>query len=642
MPRQSFSHRWRGLIVGIILGLLASGLILVWRYSDAPFSQLLVGLELWTYNYRTTWRAARLNATHEDPIVIVAIDQASVRTLAKQWPWPREVHAQLVRRLKSEGAAVIAFDVNFDTVTPAPGQKPDPNDIFWEPKPCAGDLALARAIKEAGNVVLSVLIANRTVDNMGQREVVPEGTFPAHIFRDGAAAVADVDVPIDADSTVRRAWLSREFRDQEYPTLPVAVAALYRQRKTADFLREAKARYSDVAGADGTFWIDFHGPPANERTVPYYEALHGFGTPGLFRGKIVLIGATAPDLQDLYEVPVFTGGGVDLRRERMPGVEVHANAVRSLLAPEHLRMAPLWLTVLVTLLLGCLTGVATLYLRPLRALFTYVPAAAAAWIVLAFWLFAVRGLWVNLVLPLVGSLVTSYLATTVFAYFTVERDRKRIEAAWSKRVSPEVLQRILANPRLQHVEGRKLQATVLFSDLRGFTTLCHAWPPEEVVRRLNEIFTRMTRIITEHGGNIDKFIGDGIMAVFGDPIPQTDHARRAVLAAIDMLRAMQDLQAQATARGDQPIEMGVGIHTGELVAGDIGSADHLEYTAIGDTVSTASRLEGLNKEYHTNIIISGETQAHAGEDLPARLLDTTTVRGRETTLQVYEVLWAKY
>jgi adenylate cyclase len=680
--------------------------VLGWRYGDLPFSRRLEEFELATYDDRMNWRGPALEGAREDPVVIVAIDEVSLGSFSDSgmtYPWPRELHAKLIRQLMRGGAKVVAFDVNFDTVVPAPNQKPPrPDDYFWEPQPCASDLQFAKALKDSGNVVLAAVIERKVVTTEGRDESVETAAYPAPLFDDAAAAHADATTPIDFDGTVRRARTTSSFRDERLVSFPVAVAAAYRagtpaqgqggagggsrllgamngaptfgrdesrpysgersgappsgersgaptdgsrkglEGKAFSFADEWAGKHRRSLDAEAAFPVDFHGPPGTTPTVGYASVL-AYGPAELerFRGKIVLVGATAPELHDVFSVPIRRAKGAKSGEEVMPGVEIHANAIRTLLAARCIRPAPIWVAVVWTLLVGCLTGIATFYLRPLPALLTYIPLMAIANIVVAFWLFVTRDLWVNATLPMVGALATSYVASTVFAYFTVERERNHIQRAWAKRVSPEVLQRLVQNPRLQQVAGRTLQATVLFSDLRNFTMFCHAWPPEEVVRRLNEIFDRMTRVITDRGGTLDKFIGDGIMAVFGDPVPHEDHARRALLAAIDMLRAMKELQQSAAARGDEPMRMGIGIHTGELVAGDIGSELFLEYTVIGDTVSTASRLEGLNKDYKTNIICSGDTLAQAGEGIPARLLDTTTVRGRETPLQVYEVLWEK-
>jgi adenylate cyclase len=642
MPGRPLWRRWRLFVCGALLGALSSGLVLIWRYANAPFSRLLVTLELQTYDYRADRRARLLGEQRDNPTVIVDIDEFSIGSLAEEgrpWPWPRDVHAQLVRKLTEAGAKVIGFDVNFDTVTPAPGQQRDPDDYFWEPEPCASDKALAKAIGEAGNVVLAIVTEEKVVENLGQQEVLENASFPHPIFEDAAAGTGDVEIPLDLDGTARRGTLQTAFRDETLPSFSVAVAAVYLGREVSAYLDECLGRYRDVLQPDGSFWIDFHHFPGSTTSIPFVEAYKGTFDDDQVKGKIVLVGASAPDLQDLWQCPVTRETQAGVGRALMPGVEIHANAIRTLLADRYLRVVPVWATVLATLLLGCLTGILTLHLRPTRALAFYVPIAVVGLVWIAFWLFAVRDLWANLVLPLLGGVGASYLVTTVFAYFTVERQRKQIEAAWSKRVSREVLEKILANPSLAHVEGRTVEATVMFTDLRGSTGLAHSMRPEAFVGRLNDIFACMTPIIMEHGGNIDKFIGDGIMAIFGDPVPQENHARHAVLAAREMMQAMDDLQGKAQARGERRIDMGIGIHTGELVAGDIGSGDRLEYTVIGDTVNTASRMEGLNKEYGTSILITGDTRALVGDDVEMRLVDTTRVRGRDTPVQVYEVPW---
>jgi adenylate cyclase len=642
-------------VYGVLLGAIGSSVVLAWRLGNLPFSRRLREFELATYDDRMNWRGPVLRAQRDEPVVIVAIDETSLTALADEgmlYPWPRDVHARLIRQLVRGGAKVIAFDINFQTVVPAPNQKPPgPEDYLWEPAPCAADLAFAEAIDDAGNVILAAVVEEKIERVQGQEELIQNAAYPAALFDDAAAAHADAKTPIDLDGTVRRARTESRFREERLVSFPVVCATAYEadgpveelEARATEFGAQWRGRHAESIDGEGAFPVDFHGPPGETPTVQYLQAL-GYGPEQLratFGGKIVLIGATSPDLHDQFTVPIRRKSAHQTGEEQMAGVEIHANAIRTLLADRCIRPAPFWVAIVWTLLLGCVTGIATFYLRPLPTLVFYLPVVGFATIALSFWLSVTRDLWVNVTLPVLGALAAAYVTSTVFAYFTVERERNHIQRAWSKRVSPEVLQQIIQNPRLQHVEGRTLQATVLFSDLRGFTTLCHAWPPAEVVRRLNEIFDRMTRVIMDHGGAVDKFIGDGIMAIFGDPVPYEDHARRAVLASIGMLRAMKELQAAAVARGDQPIRMGVGIHTGELVAGDIGSELFLEYTAIGDTVSTASRLEGLNKDYSTNIICSGDALAQAGEGLPVRLIGTTTVRGRETPLKVYEVLWEK-
>jgi len=278
---------------------------------------------------------------------------------------------------------------------------------------------------------------------------------------------------------------------------------------------------------------------------------------------------------------------------------------------------------------------ATIFWRPLRGGVVLILVLGAA-VALTTGLLWRSNLWLPLI-PLLLIAMLAYLEGTVYMYLTEERARLKMRRAWQQRVSAEVLHVILNN-RVHKVHGRKIVATVMFTDLRGFTTMCHAFPPEVVVGRLNEYLTAMTEVIREFGGTIHKFIGDGIMAVFGDPVAHPDHADRAVRAAIAMQERMERLSAEAIAAGETPLRMGIGLHTGELVAGDIGSEALLEYTVIGDTVSTASRIEGLNKEHGTGILISGQTRAALGDtSLPLQLVTTQSVRGRNEDLDLYTV-----
>jgi len=319
----------------------------------------------------------------------------------------------------------------------------------------------------------------------------------------------------------------------------------------------------------------------------------------------------------------------------MPGVEVQANALATILRGRYVRPVSIPLVWLITLLLALLAAEATILLRPLRAtplvVFLLVATAVAATALM--WM---SDLWLPLV-PITLGCFLAYVEATVYMYLVEERARLRLRKAWEQRVSAEVLKVILNNPEMSRVAGRRLAATLMFTDLRGFTTMCHTSPPEEVVQRLNEYLTAMTRIIRKHGGTIHKFIGDGIMAVFGDPVAHPDHAERAVRASVEMQECMQALAKEAMRQGLAPLRMGVGIHTGELVAGDIGSEQLLEYAVIGDTVSTASRIEGLNKDHQTGILFSGQTRRALPGDLSVRYVATQAVRGRDEPLELYTV-----
>jgi adenylate cyclase len=264
----------------------------------------------------------------------------------------------------------------------------------------------------------------------------------------------------------------------------------------------------------------------------------------------------------------------------------------------------------------------------------WLPVCVLATVV-TFKILWMRTVWVPLV-PLLLGTTLSYGIGTIYLELTVERAQARLRRAWSKRVSPEVLQVILGNPGLTQIKGRRVAGTVFFSDLQDFTAFCHSCPPETVVARINQYLELATQVIRENGGTLHKFIGDGVMAVFGDPVPQVDHARRALAAALELQRRMAELR-MGKAEGDWPMFMRIGLCTGDLVAGDIGSEDLLEYTVMGDTVSLASRLEAMNKEYGTSIMLSGSTASQVGEGFDLVSLGKAEARGRAEAIDVYTV-----
>jgi adenylate cyclase len=619
------SSRWsRALAAIVVFAAVAAAAGVYFHRPPAPLGNMLWRLELGVYDSRLSSRPSQFT----DRVVIVAIDNESLTQEADgldQWPWRRSVHARLVDKLTRDGALVIGMDILFDS--PSSVDSKDDED-------------LAAALARSGRVILAgQLNEDTSVRGEEMATGVAGVSFPYDPF---AATMLDVgltNIPRDPDATVRRAWVVRQHQDEPYYTLPLMLAAKTLKRDPAQLAAEA------LAGADsahpylggGTVLINYSGPAGTIKYVPYYQVLEGITPPGTFRDKIVLVGGTAEILQDIYPTPMarMDPGRREARLVQMPGVEVQANALLTLLRQSYIRPAPVRLMWAATVVLALLIAAVTVLWRPLRAgLLTGVLLVVA--VLTAYLLMYQLRLWLPVV-PLLLAGALAYVEGTVYLYFTEERARLRLRRAWQQRVSAEVLQVILDNP-VPKVQGRKLDATVMFSDLRGFTTMCSTSAPEYVIERLNDYLTGMTEVIREFGGTIHKFIGDGIMAVFGDPVAHPDHAARAVRAAVAMQRNMAERNVVSAAAGQPPLHMGIGIHTGELVAGDIGSEQLLEYTVIGDTVSTASRIEGLNKDFHTGILISGQTVAAVGEsDLPLKHLGTQGVRGRAETLELYTV-----
>lgn len=612
-----FNQPRKQLIIGIVVGLLCGALIYLLHYpSRLPGSALMWRLELLAYDWRLPPRAEFVN-----DLVIVAIDKESAVSI-QAWPWPRSFHARLLNRLKAAGAKAIGIDVVFSTVS----SKEVPANWLEEPTPSADDLQLIEAIKRSGIVVLAALLQEAATERGEISSEMVSAEFPHWRFEEAAAAVGIVNFPKDIDSAVRRMYLQHEFQDEVMPSLAANLMSVAGRNKPAPEAALQPHRYLPHE----TLLISYAGPAKTFKTIPFYQALDPELVPDeVFRDKIVLIGATDALLQDIHTTPLSGAEGRD-----MAGVEIQANSLATLMSGEYMRPLPLSATLLLTLCCGLLGGVSTVLLRPVRALWMALLPAIALAIFLPLGLMQTHLLWVPMVAPLLA-LLGSYGIVTVFMYVAEERARRAIKTAWGRRVAPEILEVILKRPDLAHMHGRRTIATTLFSDIRGFTSLCDALEPEQVVEILNEYLTAMTVVIRRHRGTIHKFIGDGIMAVFGDPLPDEQHADEAVLAALEMHQRLEEMKREKPDSHIGGLTIGVGIHSGPLVAGDIGSAEFMEYTVIGSTVNVASRLESLNKELKTSIIISDATRQLLTGEYDLRDLGRQEIRGVSEALQVY-------
>ncbi|MGC9318520.1 MAG: CHASE2 domain-containing protein [Armatimonadota bacterium] len=626
--------------VGISIG-LASGLLAAWLcHPSMPaglISQRLYEGELALYDYRLAY--APFPGPSPD-IALGTIDEESFsQPELSGWPWARRHHAAVIRKLAAAGAELIGIDIILSGTTSAETPPDDVDPFFWEPPLSEDDTLLAEALQEAGNVILVMeVVAEAVAGDEATGELIV-ASFPHPDFEDAALALAAANLSKDIDGTARRYLTSVAHQDEQFPTLGVALAALSRGMEPtalADRVLTA-AHSSHPALPDRDFLINYRGPIGRSfDRIPYYRLLDDDFEPDV-AGKIVLIGASARALQDLYDTPVSTRGLPDTSQTyaEMAGVEIIANAADTILRDRYVLPAPVWQAVLVSLTLSLLMAVATVRLRPLKALpLAWLPLMILA-VVVTFEVMWARAVWLPL-MPVALGLTLTYVLETVHLELTAQREERRVRQAWSMRVSPEVLTVILSNPAMTKVRGSRVAGTVFFSDLRDFTTFCHSCPPEEVVEQVNKYLTVCTDIIREHGGTVHKFIGDGVMAVFGDPVPQHDHADRALAASVGIQRRTAELR-EAAGEGEWLMHVRIGLHSGELVAGDIGSQNMLEYTVMGDTVSIASRLEGINKELGTQILMSEDTAMLLDSATDVRSLGEVDVRGRPAPLQVYTV-----
>jgi adenylate cyclase len=530
-------------------------------------------------------------------IVLVLIDNATFQEMTRlrlhsEFPFPRRYDAELIDRLRRAGAKTIALDLEFSRET-------DPRD----------DNALIEAI---GRARKRVVLAAAEVGAGGQTRVLGGGDLPAKL----GARVAEVLLTVDSDGAVRR--FAHSYNG--LPSFAVAVA------------ETASGRHVSASSfEDGTLPIDYAGPPGTIRAISFSRVLRGRFAPSLFRGKTVIVGASAPILQDVHSTAT-TGSQV------MSGPEIWANATETLLRGAPLRDAPGWLNVALIALLGVAVPFGSLRVRRWRYLLDAL--ALAALFALAAQIAFDNGLIVGLVPPLL-TLSVATLGTLAILYVGEAIERERVRAVFSRFVPADVVEEVLAsaddNLRLAGVER---DCTVLFCDLRGFTGFSESQPAARVIEVVNFYLNEMSEAILEAGGTLVSYMGDGIMAIFGAPLRQDDHADRAVAAAREMIGPRLDrFNAWLAEHGfGAGFRMGVGLNSGPVMVGNVGSEQRVEYTAIGDTVNTASRLEGMTKGSEAMLYIAASTRerlrAARGDLSPVGEVE---IRGRSGKLGVWTI-----
>jgi adenylate cyclase len=577
----------------VIVAVLAAG-IGVAAYA----AHLLRRSELQTIDARFSIRGERKPPSN---IVLVGVDNSTLDELTRKghkFPYPRHFDAQVIDRLREAGARTIAVDLEFNERTDE-----------------ADDLALVEAIERArGKVVLAA-------DQVGRGGAARAlfGATPA-ILREIGARAGDVrlrpEVEVDTDGVTRNVGYSYNGLH----SLPVVAAEL------ASGHRIPASRFQG-----GKLPIDFSGPPEHVANLSYSKVLAGQFDPRSVRGKTVIIGATAPILGDIHSTPTTSGG-------QMAGAEIWANAVDTLLRGSPLRFAPGWLNVLLICLLGAIVPLGSLRLRGWRSLLDALALAIVFTIgtQVAF----NSGLIITFVYPLLA-LALGTLGTLGVLYMNEALERQHVRDMFARFVPAGVVDDVLArtdeNLRLGGVER---DCTVLFSDLRGFTSFSETQPAARVIDVVNHYLNEMTEAILAAGGTLIAYMGDGIMAVFGAPLEQDDHADRAVEAAREMVGPrLEKFNRWLADQGfDHSFEMGVGLNSGAVMAGNVGSEQRVEYTAIGDTTNTASRLEGMTKGSGAMVFISDSTRERMKRSLEdLSHVGEFEIRGRASKMVVWTI-----
>jgi len=626
-----------GKSAGITIALIVAVALSLCYVGNAKFFDVL---EEKTLDMRFTMRG-KISPGPET--VIAAIDEKSINKLGR-FPWPRSVWGRVVDRLTEDGAKVIVFDV-----------------FFTEPENVESDDMLQQAIRRSGRVILPVVFdfsktgfketgfTDKKLDFMtpSSYAVVKHADDPfsplraamvlptLYRFSSVAKSLAHINMIPDDDGELRWEMLAIDYQGDYYAPIGLQAARLYRGLKNEDLALDhhGKVGLGDLSiptDEHGRMLINYRGPTGTFATYSISDILDRSLPADTFKDKIILIGATAIGIYDLRVTPFSNN---------MPGIEKHASVVDNILHGDFLRHVEFSVPVLIVLFaivlglsiprLGAKAGVALFLL-----LF-------AGYLGFVYYLFVAKGIWFNLVYP-ASALFFGYTSQTAYRFFMEERRARDIRRMFSSYVSKRIVDELIRDPSKAKLGGDRKEITVLFSDIRGFTSFSEKHQPEEVVSLLNEYLGAMTEIVFEHEGTLDKFVGDAIMALWGAPIGQPDHAERAVRCALAMIAKLKQLQAKWTSEGRYVIDIGIGINTGDMVVGNMGAeGKKMDYTVIGDNVNLGARLEGLTRKYNNHIIISEYTYEKVKDIVEAKELDSVTVKGKENPVVVYDLVGVK-
>jgi len=658
-----------GVLISVVMALIIYG---IWQLG---WFELLERKSLdWRYrNFRSTEKL-------RDDIVILDVDEQSIKILENvygRFPWPRDVHGAMLQYMQLRGARCVAFDVLFseptqnpEVISPSDGyrfniyeQWNHPDNILEEMTLMTGFVHHAveftdyrsRQQQEAAVTPEEVMrpfgVARPPAEWLKSEHFVG-ATTPLPRLAAASRGIGSMNMRADDDGPVRRSYAFLEYQGMLYPSISVSVI---RQLASGPEGGLAPVKFSpgriDIGTSgtenfysipideNGIIRVHYYGDQKTYTYIPYYKVileLHdmlmgtGVEPETDLEDKIVLVGSTAAGLMDLRATPFSS---------IYPGVEVHANLINSMLEGEYLIMEPDWARLVLFLALAGLMGI---WVAPRRAIEGGIITTllVVGYLVGASVVFERLSLALDMVAT-VCFLGGDFIILIGAGYLVEERKRKQITGAFSQYVNPAVVEEILKDPEALKLGGEKKEISIFFSDLAGFTTISEVLTPEGLVALLNEYLTAMSDIILKYEGTIDKYEGDAIMAFFGAPLPQPDHAKRAVWASLENLVELDRLRKEWVEQGYPLLDCRIGLNTGEAVVGNMGSRTTKNYTAMGDTINLGARLESANKPYGTRLMISEFTYAQAKDFIEARKLDALRVKGKKNAVTVYEPMAKK-
>ncbi len=619
------------IVRGILVGAASFGI------GFALFAlQFFQALEWKTWDARLRLFSNRGHAGQD--IVLVLVDQYSLDFYEKQqslpWPWPREMYGYLVRYLKAGGAKACFFDIAM-TETSQFGPADDQN--------------LAEAINEAGNVLCPIFLSaeekesdeaavsllgrfSRPADAVSvSKETFRSVTLPLALYLQAAKGVGNAAVNPDGDGIYRRLPLLYLYKGRSLPSVPLAIA---------DFMRGGFGGEPIPTDDQGRMIIRYFGPTGTYRTYPIATLINSWAqiregkTPQLpaqeFAGKIVLVGLSAVGLQDLKSSPLSAV---------IPGTEIQAAALDTLLNHHFVRIPPVAIVFILAFMLALIAGISVSLLHKIwRMTLAFLICLAVPWAAAcaAF----LCGYWLDFVFPEFTVLLT-LTGATALNYSIEGKERRFIKSVFRHYLSPAVIERIIENPKLLQLGGEKREITSFFSDVAGFTSLSEKMAPEEMVKLLNAYLSEMTDIILDAGGTLDKYEGDAIVAFWNAPLDEPDHALKACRAALECQRRLKELRPEFLKRYGHEVTMRIGINSGPAVVGNMGSSRRFDYTAMGDTINLAARLESACKQYQVSILAGENTYGKLKDTLAAREADVIRVVGKQVPVRIFQIIGEK-
>ena len=663
------------MLIQRILRITLGGIILLALLIDTfgiikyPF---LNQLENWTYDARLNYK--RLN-TIDDRIVIVDIDESSL-ALEGRWPWSRDKLAAIVNNLfEVYQADVVGFDIVFAEKDESSGLKEfeflastelkdDPlfHKALDNIRPSLEyDQMFAKALKDR-NVVMGYYFKS----NVSENEIAQSGLLPPavtklnkqlsarlpinkalgyggnlKILQSSARSGGFFDNPfVDSDGVFRRVPLIQIHQDQVYASLALSTTQAYLKNsdiklnvvnngtKNDQYYALESVHINEFSipvDGKGAVYVPFRGLSYSFPYISAHKILNKKIDPDSLKGKIVLVGTTAPGLLDLRSTPV---------QSVYPGVEIHANIISGIL-DQRINHSPAW-AIGYEFIILILIAATMAFLLPVSS---PLMATVATTIVLILTVSGTLMAWNSqIILPLASPvllIVLNYILHMSYGFFIESRGKRQLAHLFGQYIPPEIVDEMSKSPANFSLDGENKVMTVLFSDVRGFTTISEGMDPKQLTQLMNALLTPMTRVIHKHRGTIDKYMGDAIMSFWGAPLEDPDHARHALHAAMEMMVELKIMQKDFESRGWPPINIGIGLNTGNMNVGNMGSEFRMAYTVLGDSVNLGARLEGLTKEYGVNIIVSESTKESIPE-FTYRDLDLVRVKGKNEPIAIFE------